>query len=37
MQYKKYKKLQKFVNGKATGEYKKGEYIGMFNDNKGCV
>lgn len=37
MQYKKYKKLQKFVNGQATGEYKKGEYVGMFDNNTGCV
>ena len=37
MQYKKYKKLQKFVNGKATGEYKKCEYIGLSLTNKGCV
>lgn len=37
MQYKKYKKLQKFVNGKATDEYKKGEYVGLSLTNKGCV
>lgn len=33
MQYKKYKKLRKYVNGVATDEYKKGELIGLVQAN----
>lgn len=29
MQYKKYKKLRKYVNGVPTDEYKKGELIAI--------
>lgn len=33
MQYKKYKKLRKYVNGTATDEYKKGDLIGTVQAN----